>query len=162
MQALDQPCDWGLQTLVVRSWIEDGCTLDMNRGHPQFWNRDRVWTSTVHAYYDRTVDTLIAVIEANHPNLINQKLVYVEISHPRDRTKLMPDDNEGLREQLDTLTKQRTTALEVLGVNGARDSGTVARREMRTCMGRSRPGVEPAKERTKTPVPKTVDRDLGL
>ena len=84
------------------------------------------------------------------------------ISHPRDRAELVPDDNVGLREQLDALTKQRITALEVLDVNRVGDSWTVARREMRTCKGRPRAGHRSREGTGKTPEPKTVDRDLGL
>ncbi len=116
----------------------------------------------MHAFQGRTVDTVIAAIEANHPNLTNQKMLYVEISRARDRAELVTDDKAGLKEQLEALTDQRITALEALGENRARDSGTVARREMRTCMDRTQPGIEPAKEPEKTPEPKTVDRDLGL
>ena len=40
----------------------------------------------------RTVDTVIAAMEANHPDLTNQKTLYVEISRARDRAELLTDD----------------------------------------------------------------------
>ena len=59
--------------------------LDMNTGDPQLRHIDRAWASTVHAFRGRTVDTVIAAIGANHPNLPNQKMLYVAISRARDR-----------------------------------------------------------------------------
>ena len=44
---------------------------------------DRAWASTVHAFQGRTADTVIAAMEANHPNLTTQKSFYVEISRAR-------------------------------------------------------------------------------
>ena len=64
------------------------------------------WASTVHAFQGRTVDTAIAAIEANHPNLTNQKMLYVEISRARDRAELVTDDKAGLKEQLEALTRR--------------------------------------------------------
>ena len=50
---------------------------------------------------------MIAAIEANHPNLTNQKMLYVEISRARDRAELVTDDKAALREQLQALTGER-------------------------------------------------------
>ena len=38
------------------------------------------------------VDTAIATVEANHPNLTSLKTFYVEISRARDRAALVADD----------------------------------------------------------------------
>ncbi len=95
--------------------LEDGRMLDMNAGDPQLSHIDRAWASTVHAFQGRTVDTVIAAIEANHPNLTNQKMLYVEISRARDRAELVTDDKSALREQLQALTGERIAALEALG-----------------------------------------------
>ena len=51
--------------------LEDGRMLDMNAGDPQLRHIDRAWASTVHAFQGRTVDNVIAAIEANHRNLTN-------------------------------------------------------------------------------------------
>ena len=72
--------------------LEDGRMLDMNAGDPQLRHIDRAWASTVHAFQGRTVDNVIAAIEANHPNLTNQGMLYVEISRARDRAELVTDD----------------------------------------------------------------------
>ena len=77
--------------------LEDRRMLDMNRGDPQLRHIDRAWASTVHAFQGRTVDNVIAAIEANHPNLTNQKMLYVEISRARDRAELVTDDKAGLK-----------------------------------------------------------------
>ena len=68
----------------------------MNAGDPQPRHIDRAWPSTVHAFQGRTVDNVIAAIEANHPNLTNQKMLYVEISRargPRSRAVAAWTDN---------------------------------------------------------------------
>jgi len=75
------------------------------------------WASTVHAFQYRTFDTVIAAMEANHPNLTNQKTHYVEISRARDRAKLVTDDAKALRERLEAATGGRITALEAFGDN---------------------------------------------
>ena len=66
--------------------LEDGRNLDMTAADPQLRHVDRAWASTVHAFQGRTVDTVIAAMEANHPNLTNQKTLYVEISRARSRS----------------------------------------------------------------------------
>ena len=72
---------------------------------------DRAWASTVHAFQGRTADTVIAAMEANHPNLTTQKSFYVEISRARDRADLVTDDKAALREQLEAATGERIAAL---------------------------------------------------
>ena len=100
--------------------LEDGRTLDMTAGDPQLRHIDRAWASTVHAFQGRTVDNVIATIEANHPNLTNQKMLYVEISSARDRAELVTDDKAGLKEQLEALSGERIAALEAFGEDRAR------------------------------------------
>ncbi len=63
----------------------------------------------------RTVDTVIAAMEANHPDLTNQKTLYVEISRARDRAELVTDDARALRERLEAATGERIAALEAFG-----------------------------------------------
>ena len=45
--------------------LGDGRVLDLNAGDPQLRHVDRAWASTVHAFQGRTVDTVIAAMEAN-------------------------------------------------------------------------------------------------
>ena len=89
--------------------------LDMNGGDQQLRHIDRAWASTVHAFQGRTVDTVIAALEANHTNLTNQKMLYVEISRAWDRAELVTDDKAALREQLVELTGERIAALDAVG-----------------------------------------------
>ena len=95
--------------------IEDGRVLDMTSADPQLRHVDRAWASTVHAFQGRTVDTVIAAMEANHPELTNQKTLYVEISRARDRAELVTDDAKALCERLETTTGERIAALEAFG-----------------------------------------------
>ena len=95
--------------------IEDGRILDMTSADSQLRHVDRAWASTVHAFQGRTVDTVIAAMEANHPDLTNQKTLYVEISRARDRAELVTDDTRALRERLEAATGERIAALEAFG-----------------------------------------------
>jgi len=104
--------------------IEDGRTLGMTRGDPQLRHVDRAWASTVHAFQGRTVDTVIAAMEANHPDLTNQKTLYVEISRARDRAELVTDDAKALRERLEAATGERIAALEAFGAGKAESRET--------------------------------------
>ena len=65
--------------------LEDGRQLELGRGDPQLRHLDHAWASTVHAFQGRTVDNVIAAMEARHPHLTTQKSFYVEISRARPR-----------------------------------------------------------------------------
>ena len=70
--------------------LEDGRMLALGKDAPQLRHLDHAWASTVHAFQGRTVNNVIAVMEANHPHLTMQKSFYVEISRPRPRAELVP------------------------------------------------------------------------
>ena len=134
--------------------LEDGRTIDMSAGDHQLRHIDRAWASTVHAFQGRTVDTVIAAMEANHPNLTNQKTLYVEISRARDRAELVTDDAKALRERLEAATGERVSALERTG-EAARDEpakGLEVDAKAARAAGRE---AGPVRE-------KPVERDLGL
>jgi len=141
--------------------------LDLAPGDPQLRHLDRAWASTVHAFQGRTVDTVIAAMEANHPNLTTQKSFYVEISRARDRAELVTDDRAALKERLEAATGERIAALEAVEPERAK------RREAGLDTGRSagdeRGGAgSPERDRSREPemeparAPKGLDRDLGL
>ena len=142
--------------------LEDGRMIDMNAGDPQLRHIDRAWASTVHAFQGRTVDTVIAAIESNHPNLTNRKMLYVEISRARDRAELVTDDKAALKEQLEALSGERIAALEALGGDRAKGPESKGGRDTGKAPEGPRPDVGRAKEAEKTPEPKAVDHDLGL
>ena len=73
--------------LAPRRPLPDGRTLDMGRNDPALRHLDHAWASTVHAFQGRTVDNVIAAMEASHPHLTTQKSFYVEISRARDRAE---------------------------------------------------------------------------
>ena len=89
--------------------------LSLNEGDPQLHHLDHAWASTVHAFQGRTVDNVIAAMEANHPHLTTQKSFYVEISRARDRAEIVTDDAKALREQLEAVTDERISAIEGIG-----------------------------------------------
>ena len=130
--------------------LEDGRMLDMNAGDPQLRHVDRAWASTVHAFQGRTVDNVIAAIEANHPNLTNQKMLYVEISRARDRAELVTDDRAALKEQLEALTGERIAALEALGDAKAKGLEGGKAGQIDTEIGRER-SMSPTREAGKAP-----------
>ena len=102
--------------------LEDGRTLELKDGDAQLRHIDRAWASTVHAFQGRTVDTVIAAMEAGHPHLTTQKTLYVEISRARNRAELVTDDAAKLRERLEQASGERISALEGIG-EAAPDSG---------------------------------------
>ena len=122
--------------------LEDGRTLGMTAGVPQLRHVDRAWASTVHAFQGRTVDTVIAAMEANHPDLTNQKTLYVEISRARDRAELVTDDAKALRERLEAATGERIAALEAIGADKAESIGAEKPKEATQAMERRTPAME--------------------
>ena len=95
--------------------LEDGRTLDLEKNDPALRHLDHAWASTVHAFQGRTVDNVIAAMEAGHPHLTTQKSFYVEISRARYRAELVTDDAEKLKEHLEQATGERISALEGIG-----------------------------------------------
>ena len=92
--------------------LEDGRTLTLRRDDPQLRHVDRAWAATVHAFQGRTVDRVIAAMEAEHAHLTTQKTFYVEISRARLHAELVTDDRRALRERLEAATGERIAALE--------------------------------------------------
>ena len=130
--------------------LEEGGTLTLTPGDPQLRHIDRAWCSTVHAFQGRTVDNVIAAMEANHPKLTTQKSFYVEISRARDRAELVTDDAAALREQLEAVTGERISALEGIGEAVQPEQEKDAR---------ALPGVEPlAREAS---APSMPELDMG-
>ena len=94
--------------------LEDGRALTLRRDDPQLRHIDRAWAATVHAFQGRTVDRVIAAMEAEHAHLTTRKTFYVEISRARLHAVLVTDDRRALRERLETATGERISALEAL------------------------------------------------
>ena len=80
----------------------------------------------MHAFQGRTVDRVIAAMEARHKHLTTQKSFYVEISRARDRAELVTDDAKALREQLEAVTGERIAALEAIGETARGEPGKAA------------------------------------
>ena len=95
--------------------LGDGRMLELGKDDPQLRHLDHAWASTVHAFQGRTVDNVIAVMEARHPKLSTQKSFYVEISRARHSAELVTDDAKALRETLEAATGERVSALEGIG-----------------------------------------------
>ena len=150
----------GVKSGRVSFQLEDGRKLELEKNDPQMRHLDHAWASTVHAFQGRTVDNVIAAMEAGHPNLTTQKSFYVEISRARDRAELVTDDRARLKEQLEAATGERISALEGIGKNpekaGERAPEAGGDRKPGTREQGRDPEMVPSSGR------KIVDRDLGL
>ena len=94
--------------------LEDGRMLELGGHDPQLRHLDHAWASTVHGFQGRTVDHVIAAMEARHPHLTTLKSFYVEISRARHDAELVTDDAKALRETLEAVTGERIAALEAV------------------------------------------------
>ena len=110
---------------------------------PQLRRIDHARASAAHAFRGRTVDNVIAVMEANHPHPTTRKSCHVGISHARYRVELVTDNAKALREQLETVTGERVSALEGTGAEAERPPA----REKVADRGRQEvPGISPQTE----------------
>ena len=148
--------------------LEDSRMLELEKADTQLRHIDRAWASTVHAFQGRTVDTVIAAMEANHPNLTTQKTLYVEISRARNRAELVTDDRQALRERLEAVTGERIAALEALGpekpgAGKGRDKVTgIGKGEGRSEGFEGEPKSSKDHEHEETRVPKSLDQGMEL
>ena len=153
--------------------LEDGRKLVLDENDPQLRHLDRAWASTVHAFQGRTVDNVIAAMEARHPNLTTQKSFYVEISRARYRAELVTDDAAALKEQLEAVTGERISALEGIGeaarLGAERDEKAQSeilepQREAAVELFEPAPGIESAPDpvHEKTPEPEPPNRGIEI
>ena len=156
------------------SWKTAGSSK-LGRNDPQLRYVDHAWASTVHAFQGRTVDNVIAAMEARHPHLTTQKSFYVEISRARDRAELVTEDAAELRAQLQAVTGERIAALEGIGempreapeksVEAARAADRQPVRGAGRDTGKERDGPPSSPMDRDLPAPERgrgADRDLGL
>ena len=129
----------------------------MRDGDPQLRHIDWAWASTVHAFQGRTVDTVIAAMEANHPNLTTQKTLYVEISRARDRAELVTDNRDALRVRLEAATGERISALKA--VEPERGKAAEPASETEYDRGRDETALEP---KDRTPEPEKIHAPRGV
>ena len=89
----------------------------------------------LHAFQGRTVDNVIAAMEAGHPHLTTQKSFYVEISRARDRAEMVTDNAAKLKEHLEQATGERISALE--GIEPERGKASEPGSELVPDLGRA-------------------------
>ena len=160
----------------VTFMLEEGRKLTLTPGDPQLRHLDHAWASTVHSFQGRTVDNVIAAMEANHPRLTTAKSFYVEISRARDRAELVTDDAKALKDRLESVTGERISALEGIGEAvqpGHERDGKALPEPERQSPEQSTPAsperdIEPAMSRDQAPEPeppargKRIEMDLEL
>ena len=94
--------------------LEDGRMLEIGKLDRRLRHLDHAWAATVHGFQGRTVDNVIAVMEAGHAHLTTRKTFYVEISRARHGAEIVTDDAKALRERLEAVTGERIAALEAV------------------------------------------------
>ena len=62
----------------------------------------------------RTVDAVVAAMEANHPHLMTQKMLYAENRWARECAELLADERNPPHERLETAAEERVAALEAI------------------------------------------------
>ena len=141
--------------------LEDGRTLTLPRGDPQLCHVDRAWAATVHAFQGRTVDRVIAAMEAEHAHLTTRKTFYVEISRARLHAELVTDDRRALRERLEAATGERFSALEAVAPTPPDSPAREPRAADAAVRVPSEPGAKPVpqpeRERS-VPAPASMER----
>ena len=163
------------EVIRVTFRLEDGRKLVLDGNDPQLRHLGRAWTSTVHAFRGRTVDNVIAAMEAKHPNLTTQKSFYVEISRARYRAELVTDDAKALKEQLEAVTGERISALEGIGEAARLEAEREEKAQSRTLepqheaaveLFEPSPGIEsapnPVHEKTPDPEPPVQDMEMDM
>ncbi len=170
----------GVRNGRVTFLLEEGRRLTLTPGYPQLRHLDHAWAATVHAFQGRTVDNVIAAMEANHPNLTTAKAFYVEISRARDRAELVTDDAQALKERLEAVTGERISALEAIGESLHPERERGQQKDGKALLDRERESpeasaphppaqdIEPGPARDKAPEPeppakgKGIEIDMGL
>ena len=141
--------------------LEDGRALTLGRDDPQLRHIDRAWAATVHAFQGRTVDRVIAAMEAEHAHLTTRKTFYVEISRARLHAELVTDDRRALRERLETATGERIAALEAIAQtlpdSPARESRAAEAAVRTPPEPGAKPVPQPERER-RVPAPAPMER----
>ena len=139
---------------------ENGRTFTLGKDDTMLRFIDLNYATTVHSFQGRTVDNIIGVMHAGHPNLTTQKMFYVEISRARHGAALITDDVARLSETLEKQTGERLAALQALSpaVQAAKsltpthterrhgDPGGNRRREPRGLVRGVDPSVDPRVE----------------
>ena len=147
----------GVKNATVTFALEDGRMIDLHEGDAQLRHIDRAWASTVHAFQGRTVDTVIAAMQANHRQLTTQKTLYVEISRARLRAELVTDDRNALRERLEIATGERIAALETVRAEGGKAKDSVPE-----SLHDRTPEAEAPATRREAPEPEKVRAHRGI
>ncbi len=142
--------------------LEDGRALTLRRDDPQLRHIDRAWAATVHAFQGRTVDRVIAAMEAEHAHLTTQKTFYVEISRARLHAELVTDDRRALRERLEAATGERIAALEAIAPSTADGPARDGRARDDAAREPVEPKSVPQRDRERGAREKTYEYELEL
>ena len=88
--------------------------LHLAPGDLQLRDADRAWASTVHAFECRTVDTVIAVMEARATPISPRSGASTSRLRARDWAEFATEDWAALKEQHEALTGERIAAFKVV------------------------------------------------
>ena len=91
---------------------QDGREIVLSVEDAALHHCDYAFNSTVHSFQGQTQDNVIAVLDANHQDLTNQKTFYVEVSRARDGITIITDNKEQLAATLEANTGEQFSALK--------------------------------------------------
>lgn len=93
---------------------EFGETFSVSRAEHAGRHLDYGWTSTVHGVQGKTMEGIIAVMDANNDTMTTQKSFYVAISRMKDRLTIITDNADQLKNTFEENTGEKIAALDVI------------------------------------------------
>ena len=130
--------------------LEDGRTLDLWKPDLQLRYLDHAWAAAVHGFQGRTVDNVIAVMEANHPHLTTRKS-FVEISRVRHKAELVTDDAKALSERVAALEAVKPAVDKSVAKEDGKHRNIALEAERTVDKSNADPGWDAAKETSEPP-----------
>ena len=142
---------------------EDGHQKSLPVDAPQFQHADYAFNATVHAFQGRTVDNVIAVLDATHAELTNQKTFYVEVSRARDRAIILTDDRDQLAQTLVENTGEARSALQGIGEETPSERGLATEAQLAEAVSAAREMSLEEREAEWEQIPAAMDeREYGF
>lgn len=153
----------GVADGMVSFTNEDGQQKSLPVDVPQFQHADYAFNATVHAFQGRTVDNVIAVLDATHAELTNQKTFYVEVSRARDRAIILTDDREQLAQTLVENTGEARSALQGIGEETPSERGLATEAQLAEAVSAAREMSLEEREQEWEQIPAAMDeREYGF
>lgn len=105
----------------------------------------------MHGFQGRTVDNVVAVMEANHPHLTTRKSFYVESSRVRHKAELVTDDAKALSERVAALEAVKPAGDKSVAKEDGKHRDVALEVERTVDKSAADPGRDAAKETPEPP-----------